>query len=157
MKILDRYIITAFIKNYLLSFMILVGLYVVLDMLFNFDDLMAVQTKSGITGSEAIWPLLKTTADYYFYQIFLFFVQLSGIIPIVAAAFTLMRMSRQNELSAILSAGVPLLRLATPIIFCGVIINFILVPLDQELIVPNLIHKITRSADEIQKTSGVKR
>src|SRR5439155_11170839 len=80
-----------------------------------------------------------------------------GIIPVVAAAFTLMRMSRFNELSAILAAGVPLLRVATPIVFCGVIINFILVPIDQELIVPNLIYKITRSADEIQKASSVKR
>ena len=51
MKILDRYVILAFLKNYLLSFMILVGLYVVLDMLFNFDDLMAIQTKSGYSGA----------------------------------------------------------------------------------------------------------
>ena len=68
MKILDRYVIASFLKNYLLSFMILVGLYVVLDMLFNFDDLMAIQTRSGYSGTETIWPLLKTMADYYFYQ-----------------------------------------------------------------------------------------
>src|SRR6185437_1877390 len=110
MKILDRYVTASFIKNYLLSFMILVGLYVVLDMLFNFDDLMANQ--KAYVGADKVWPLIRSIGDYYFYQIFLFFVQLSGIIPIVAAAFTLMRMSRQNELSAILSAGVPLLKLA---------------------------------------------
>src|SRR5438270_4404576 len=116
MKILDRYVTSSFIKNYVLSFMILVGLYIVLDMLFNFDDLMSVQTKEGLTGAASVWGLLRTITDYYFYQTFLIFGQLSGIIPIVAAAFTLMRMSRQNELSAILSAGVPLLRVATPII-----------------------------------------
>src|SRR5882762_2362796 len=123
MKILDRYVAASFVKNYILSFMILVGLYVTLDMLFNFDDLMAIQTKSGYSGAETIWPLLRTLGDYYFYQIFLFFVQLSGIIPIVAAAFTLMRMSRQNELSAILSAGVPLLRVAWPIIVVAIVLN----------------------------------
>jgi lipopolysaccharide export system permease protein len=147
MKILDRYVLATFLKNYLLSFMILVGLYVVLDMLFNFDDLMAIQTKSGYAGYETLWPLLKTIGDYYFYQIFLFFVQLSGIIPIVAAAFTLMRMSRQNELSAILSAGVPLLRVALPIILAAVVLNALLL-VDQELVIPLMIPKLVRSHNE---------
>lgn len=147
MKILDRYVASSFVKNYILSFMILVGLYVTLDMLFNFDDLMAIQTKSGYTGAETIWPLLRTLGDYYFYQIFLFFVQLSGIIPIVAAAFTLMRMSRQNELSAILSAGVPLLRLAWPIIAASIVLNALLL-VDQELVIPQMIPKLVRSHNE---------
>ncbi len=153
MKILDRYVTASFIKNYLLSFMILVGLYVVLDMLFNFDDLMAVQTRGGYSGVETIWPLLRTIGDYYFYQIFLFFVQLSGIIPIVAAAFTLMRMSRQNELSAILSAGVPLLRLAWPIIAAAIVLNALLM-VDQELVIPQMIPKLTRSHNEAGQASG---
>ena len=147
MKILDRYVTASFLKNYLLSFMILVGLYVVLDMLFNFDDLMAIQTRQGLAGYEKVWPLLKTIGDYYFYQIFLFFVQLSGIIPIVAAAFTLMRMSRQNELSAILSAGVPLLKLARPIILAAILLNALMI-VDQELLIPHMIPKLVRSHNE---------
>src|SRR5260221_6248134 len=147
MKILDRYISAGFLKNYILSFMILVGLYVMLDMLFNFDNLMAVQTREGLSGFDAIWPLLKTIADYYFYQIFLIFVTLSGIIPVVAAAFTLMRMSRQNELSAILSAGVPLLRLAMPIILAAVVLNtFFLV--DQETVIPRIIPHLVRTHND---------
>ena len=152
MKILDRYVTSSFVKNYLLSFMILVGLYVTLDMLFNFDDLMAVQTKTGISGTEAIWPLIRELGDYYFYQVFLFFVQLSGIIPIVAAAFTLMRMSRQNELSAILSAGVPLLRLAWPIIAASIILNALLL-VDQEVVIPRMIPKLVRSHNEAGQAS----
>jgi lipopolysaccharide export system permease protein len=152
MKILDRYVASSFVKNYILSFMILVGLYVTLDMLFNFDDLMAIQTKGGYTGAETIWPLLRTLGDYYFYQIFLFFVQLSGIIPIVAAAFTLMRMSRQNELSAILSAGVPLLRLAWPIIAASIVLNALLL-VDQELVIPLMIPKLVRSHNEAGQAS----
>ena len=37
MKILDRYVLFTFIKNYLISFMVLIGLYIVMDMVFNFD------------------------------------------------------------------------------------------------------------------------
>jgi lipopolysaccharide export system permease protein len=147
MRILDRYVVYTFLKNYLLSFMILIGLYIVLDMLFNFDDLMSVQTKAGLTGFESWTGLVKTIADYYFYQMFLIFVSMSGIIPIVAASFTLMRMSRQNELSAILSAGVPLLRMALPIIIAAVVLNGILL-IDQEVIVPAIIPKLMRSHNE---------
>jgi lipopolysaccharide export system permease protein len=152
MKILDRYVTSSFIKNYLLSFMILVGLYVVLDMLFNFDDLVTVQAKAGAAAADNWWPILQRIGDFYFYQIFLFFVQLSGIIPIVAAAFTLMRMSRQNELSATLSAGVPLLRLAWPIILAAILFNALMI-VDQELVIPGMIPKLVRSHNEAGESS----
>jgi lipopolysaccharide export system permease protein len=151
-KILDRYVTSSFIKNYLLSFMILVGLYIVLDMLFNFDDLITVRTREGIVD-VTVWMLLQRVGDYYFYQVFLIFVQLSGIIPIVATSFTLMRMSRQNELSAILSAGVPLLRVALPIIIASVVLNGLLL-VDQELIIPSMIPKLVRNHNEAGQTAG---
>jgi len=155
MNLLDRYVLWTFIRNYLLSFFVLIGLYIVLDMVFAFDELSESRSSAG--GVVAMWETLSGIASFYFYQSFLFFLQLSGIIPVVAAAFTLMRMSRFNELTAILAAGVPLLRVATPIIFCGVIINFILLPVDQELIVPRLISKVTRSHDEIQRAGATRR
>src|SRR5688572_31059464 len=50
MKILDRYVISTFVKNYLISFFVLVGMYVILDMVFNFDELVEVQERAGATG-----------------------------------------------------------------------------------------------------------
>ncbi len=112
MRIFDRYVAALFIRNYLLSFLVLIGLFVVLDMVFKFDELVEL-AEADSRGASAI---LLGIADYYFHQAFLFFAHLCGIIPVVAAAFTLMRLSRFNELSAMLSAGVPLLRLAMPIL-----------------------------------------
>ena len=63
---------------------------------------------------------------------------MSGIIPVVAAAFTLLRLSRFNELTAVLAAGVPLLRVAVPIILAGVAVNVLMVA-DQELLIPAVI------------------
>ena len=153
MKILDRYVASSFAKNYVLSFGILIGLFIMLDMLFHFDDLMAIQTSAGYTGAESILPLLKTIVDYYSYQVFLLFVMLSGIVPIIAAAFTLMRMSRQNELSAILSAGVPLLKVARPIVIVAILMNAIVI-VDQELLIPQLIPKLTRRHTEAGQAAG---
>ena len=42
MKILDRYVISTFLKNYLIAFFVLIGMYVTLDMVFNFDELVQV-------------------------------------------------------------------------------------------------------------------
>ena len=148
MKIIDRYVTRSFISNYAISFMVLVGMYVILDMVFNFSRLVQFQA----TGSafQNMIDTLRDIADYYFYQCFLFFVQLSGIIPVVAAAFTLMRLSRFNELTAMLAAGVPLLRVAMPIIIASLLLNGLLL-VDQELVIPRMIPKLTRDHDEVHK------
>src|ERR1700689_3588030 len=148
MKILDRYVIVSFIKNYCISFMVLVGMYVVLDMVFNFNNLVDFQSQAGAV--PPIFGILGDMADYYFYQCFLFFVHLSGIIPVVAAAFTLIRLSRFNELTAMLAAGVPLLRIAMPIVLAALILNGLLL-VDQEVLIPNMIPKLVRDHDEIRK------
>ena len=114
MRIIDRYVILSFVKNYVISFMVLVGMYVVLDMVFNFNNLVDFHPQAT-SGMESVFGALYDIVDYYFYQCFLIFVHLSGIIPVVAAAFTLMRLSRFNELTALLAAGIPLLRIAAPV------------------------------------------
>jgi lipopolysaccharide export system permease protein len=156
MKILDRYVIITFLKNYLISFFVLIGLYVTLDMVFNFDELVQVQERAGATsGLESAIAVIKAAGDYYFYQLFYIFVQLSGMIPVVAAAFTLIRLSRFNELSAMLAAGVPLLRIASPIIIVALILNGLLL-LDQELLIPQIIPKLVRSKQEAGQETASK-
>jgi lipopolysaccharide export system permease protein len=148
MKILDRYVISTFLKNYFISFFVLIGMYITLDMVFNFDELVQVQDRAvGISGVDSALVVIRAAADYYFYQLFTIFVQLSGMIPVVAAAFTLIRYSRFNELSAMLSSGVPLLRVASPIIIVSLVLNGLLL-LDQELLIPSIIPKLVRSRQE---------
>jgi lipopolysaccharide export system permease protein len=150
MKLLDRYVIFSFIKNYLTSFLVLVGLYVVLDMIFNFDNILKTETDTrGVQGFMALVPSL---ADYYFHQSFLFFIHLAGVIPGIAAAFTLLRMTRFNELTAFLAAGVPLMRIASPIILCAVILSGLVV-VDQEAIIPRMIPELTQKYD-MEKTDA---
>ena len=151
MRILDRYVILSFLRNYLISFFVLVGMYVVLDMMFNIDEFAEVREKAATADAGSIaaaFTFVRYVADFYFFQIPMYFVHLSGIIPLVAAAFTLMRMIRFNELSAILSAGVPLLRIAMPIVVVALILQGLLW-VDQELLIPNIIHKVVRDHDDV--------
>ena len=156
MKILDRYVIVTFLKNYFIAFFVLIGMYVTLDMVFNFDELVQVQDRANVPGGlDSALLVIKAAADYYYYQIFSIFVQLSGMIPVVAAAFTLIRLSRFNELSAMLSSGVPLLRVASPIIIVALVLNGLLL-LDQELLIPSIIPKLVRSRQEAAQETTTK-
>lgn len=148
MKILDRYVLWQFLKNYLISFMVLVGMYVVLDLVFNFDEMAKQQNRVTMEGTSSIVVLLVNIGRFYFYKSFLFFSQLAGIIPVVATAFTLVRMSRFNEIVTILAAGVKLLRVAMPIIVASVLLNGLLV-VDQELVIPQIIPELLRNHDEL--------
>ena len=147
MKILDRYLFVNFIKNYFISFLVLVGLYITLDMVFNFDDLVE-PPKSATTLNLSAGRIICDIAAYYAYQTPLIFVYLSGMIAVVGAAFTLMRLSRFNELTALLAAGVSLRRVALPIILAGVALNVVLV-LDQELLIPRIVPKLIRSHEDM--------
>lgn len=150
MKIIDRYVLWAFIKNYLISLMVLVGMYVAPDMVFNFGNLtQSVPTTDTVTS----WKLIQDIADFYFYKAFFFFVQLSGVIAVVAAAFTMLRLSRFNEMTALLAAGTPLTRVAMPVIMASVVLNVVLLPIDQELIIPAMIPKLMRDHADVHEVS----
>lgn len=147
MKILDRYLLVNFLKNYLISFLVLVGLYIALDMVFSFDELVE-PPKSATAMNLTALRIVADIASYYAVQTPLIFAYLSGMIAVVGAAFTLLRLSRFNELTAILAAGVSLRRVALPIVLAGVALNGLLVA-DQELLIPQLIPRLIRSHDEM--------
>jgi lipopolysaccharide export LptBFGC system permease protein LptF len=96
----------------------------------------------------------RNIADYYFYQSFLFFNNLAPVIPGVAASFTLIRLSRSNELVAILAAGVPLLRVAAPILLAAVLLTSLVV-LNQELVIPNITPQLMRQHDQAGRRGAV--
>jgi lipopolysaccharide export system permease protein len=105
------------------------------------------------SASSTMLGVFYNVADFYFFQSFLFFNHLSGIIPVVAAAFTLMRLSRFNELTAVMAAGVPLLRVAMPIILAGVTLNALVI-VNQELIIPNSAEKLSRDREDLGGGAG---
>jgi len=152
MRILDRHILLSFLRNYVISFVVLIGLYVTLDMVFAFDEFAEVKDRSAASGVASSWAVIRHIVDYYSYQTFLIFAYLSGVIPVVAAAFTLIRMTRFNEMTALLAAGVPLLRVTLPIVIAACVLNVLLI-VDQELLIPRMIPMLTRKHDQVEAIS----
>ena len=138
-KTIDKYLVRGFIYTYVISVLIMISLHIVLDLFANLDEF----TETQISTTQ----LMKNIISYYWYHSFLYFAQVAGMITLVAAAFTLARLQRNNELTAMLAGGISMYRVALPIIIVGMMFNVLWI-LDQELIIPRIADKLARSHDE---------
>ncbi len=138
-KTLDRYLLRGFTYSYVVSVVIMISLYIVLDLFANIDEF----TESGGSTAQITLDILR----FYFYHSFLYFAQVAGMITIVAGAFTLARLQKSNELTAMLAGGVSLYRVALPLIIAGLAFNMLWV-VDQEFIIPSVADKLVLGHDE---------
>ncbi len=138
-KTVDRYILRGFTYSYVVSVVIMISLYIVLDLFANIDDF--------TQGDKNTLQIIREIASYYTYHSFMYFAQVAGMITLVAASFTLARMQRTNELTAILAGGISLYRVALPIIAAGVGFNLLWV-VDQEVIIPRIADKLVLGHNE---------
>jgi lipopolysaccharide export LptBFGC system permease protein LptF len=141
MKILDKYVAKNFLTGYLIAFFVLLGLRVLIDLFVNLDEF----TEHVDLGTLTV---IKNIASYYGLQITLYFRDFAGMITVVAAAFSLGRMVRNNELTAMMASGVSLKRVIAPIIVLSILLTGLLV-VDQELIIPPLGDRLVREEDEL--------
>ncbi len=140
MKIIDRYLIKAFLWNYFVAMFVMMGLYIIIDMYLNLDEFL--KDRDGFAA------VLANIGSYYGYNLFLYFSQLAGLITIVAGATTLARMQRSNELTALLASGTSLHRVAAPLIVMALLMNGLWV-LDQEVLIPRFADKLARPRDDM--------
>jgi len=138
-KTIDRYLIRSFTYSYLISVLIMMSLYVLLDMFANIDEF--------ADPDKPMRRMIREILSYYGYHSFLYFAQVAGMITLVAAAFTLARLYRSNELTAMLAGGISLYRVALPIILMGLVFNALWV-VDQECIIPRIADKLVLAHSE---------
>jgi lipopolysaccharide export LptBFGC system permease protein LptF len=141
MKILDKYVAKNFLVGYAIAFGVLLGMRIVIDLFVGLDEF----TEHANLGAVSV---IKTIVIYYGLQSTLYFRDFAGMITVVAAAFSLGKMVRYNELTAIMASGVSLKRIIAPIIVLAVVLTGFLV-IDQELIIPSLSTKLVRGKDAV--------
>jgi lipopolysaccharide export system permease protein len=141
MKKLDKYITKNFLIGYAISFCVLMGLRIIIDLFVNLDEF-AEHTDLGTL------TVLKNMLSFYGLNMTLYFRDFAGMITVVAAAFSFGRMVRANELVAIMASGVSLKRVVGPVIVLALLFTVLLI-LDQELLIPSLSDKLVRDRDEL--------
>ncbi|MEW6250498.1 MAG: LptF/LptG family permease, partial [Planctomycetota bacterium] len=120
---------------------IFVAVYVFCDVLANMDEFTEDKT---LTARE----VLVNMADYYGHNLPLYYAQLGGILLALAAAATFALMLWNNELVALVAAGVPLQRLALPPLVCSVVLVAAWMA-NSEVVVPRFGQQIARQRDDL--------
>jgi len=141
MKILDKYVAKNFLIGYAISFGVLIGLRIIIDLFVNLDEF----SEHADLGTFAV---IKNVLSFYCIHTTLYFRDFAGMITVVAAAFSLGKMVRSNELVAVMASGVSLKRVIVPIGFLAILLTAILV-IDQELLIPPLSDKLVRGQDAL--------
>ncbi len=141
MKILDRYVIKQFLIGYLIAFCVLIGMIIAMDLFVNIDEF-AEHSELGIKA------VLLNILSFYGSRTALWFRDMAGVITVIAAVFSLVRMTKNNELIAVMASGMSLKRFITPIIAMAALLTTLQVA-DQEFLIPRLTSQLTRSQDDM--------
>lgn len=144
MRILDRERFWSFAKAYVICFVALVGLYVVIDAFENIDEF------AKISSSTA--ELFRNMGRYYLIKMSGFYDRLCGVITMMAAIFTVTWMQKNNELLAMLAAGISTRRVIRPVLVSAVIVSGLAV-VNQEFIMPPIAEELQKRPDD----DGVKK
>ncbi|MEQ9461605.1 MAG: LptF/LptG family permease [Phycisphaeraceae bacterium] len=150
MTTLDRYILKQFFLNFIVLMVVLIGLFVLIDLILNFDEFM----DAGRARADDWGGVLPATAyavfDYYGPLAVLAIVNTVGLLAVGAMGFTLVSMYRGRELVAIAASGVSLHRVGLPILVGAALLSIVSLPL-QETVIPGLASKLTRGASEVER------
>ena len=141
MKTLDRYIAKNFTYGYLIALGVMMGMFLTVDLFMNLDEF----AEQGEGGTVAV---LYNIAAYYSVRSVLWFRDLGGMLIVIAAVFSLARMTRNNELVAVMASGVSLKRILAPILFLSLLLTGLMV-VDQEFVIPQLSVKLTQKQDQL--------
>lgn len=147
MSIFDRYLLLLFLKIFLICFVSFAGLYLVIHVFTNLDELSAITAASG----KGMGQLL---VGFYGPALIELFDKMAGILVLVSAIFAVTWIQRKRELLAIEAAGITKARVVRPIIIASTVILLFSIA-NRELVIPNFKHQLGRSIQDWTEQGSV--
>lgn len=144
MRILDRYVFRIFAAAFAVSFMAFLALFVVVDFASKIARFFSLD---GI-------PLGPFIAKYYAVRLPLFAHYTLPVVTLIASVFTVIRLSRTNEILPIVASGVSLRRVTLPFLLSALLVGAVGAAIE-EYALPRLSEPIAATDDLIvsRKTS----
>src|SRR3954469_11803103 len=139
MRILDRARYRAYFKSYVICFTALIGLYIVIDAFSNFDEFSK--------RAEGAVEMFSIMGRFYLVHMSQFYDRLCGVIGMMAAIFTVTWMQKNNELLAMLAAGISTQRVIRPVWISSILVSLLAV-VNQEVIMPGYAVEIQKTHDD---------
>jgi lipopolysaccharide export system permease protein len=136
MTIIDRYLLLLFIKIFLICFVSFSGLFVVIHLFTNLDEISAMKSIIGWKG---------LLFQFYAPRVAEIFERTSAVWMLIAAVFTVSLIERRREMTAIEAAGVRRSRILLPV-FCFCLVIVLLGIVNRECGLPLMRDNLVRSA-----------
>jgi len=111
MRLLDKYVLTKFLIPFIYCVFGFIAIWLVFDLSDNGPDF--------IEGGVPLWTVIR----FYSTQIPEIIVISIPVGTLLALLYSLTQMSRSNELVAMLTAGVGLVRIVVPLMFVGLVLT----------------------------------
>jgi lipopolysaccharide export system permease protein len=140
---LDRMVLVSFFRSYAIVWSSLISLYVVIDLFTHLD--------AYVSRPGGVVAVAHYIFRYYVFRIPQVFDLLAEPISLMAAAFTVAWMQRNNELLPQLSAGIPTRRVIRPVLL-GAAITIAFAPLNQEFVIPEVADELMTPRDDQEGT-----
>lgn len=144
MTTIDRLIVRTFLGSYVLLLVLFSGLFIFFDLLVNFDEF------SGEQGLP-LPVMLRNMADFYGHNLLMYYHLLGGLLLGIAGSYTFAMMLRNNELMPLIASGVPLQRLATPVLVAAIGLAGLWMA-HAEFVLPQFAEKVSRRHGELVET-----
>jgi lipopolysaccharide export system permease protein len=119
----------------------LLSIYIVVDLFTNLD--------SFSEDTKGLGVILQRIGLYYGYRVARYYDQMSEAVVLLAAAFTVAWMQRNNELVPLLSAGVSTRRVIRPILLTA-FLTLGLGLMNQELLIPQIARHLMNERDDFK-------
>jgi lipopolysaccharide export system permease protein len=148
MKILDWYILKQFLINFVILLFVFSLLFVAVNVLVDLDEFIEAGRANPVMGNKLLGTFYAVI-DFNGPMVVLLFVYFSGLIAVAAMGFTFAGLYRTGELTAMVTNGISMFRIAAPIIFMGGILNMISLPV-QEYAIPPMAPKILRTKGDVK-------
>jgi lipopolysaccharide export system permease protein len=147
MKILDRYIAKNFLYGYCIVLFVMIGMFLSIDLFMHLDEFAELLTEHpelNLTVKDVMVDIIR----FYGIRCILWYKDMAGMIIVIAAVFTLTRMTRNNELIAVMASGMSLKRILAPILLLVLFLTGLMV-VDQEFVIPRYAYQLTQKHDDL--------
>lgn len=135
MTIVDRYLSTVFLKTFLVCFLSFAGLFTVVHLFSNLDELNEIAKKVG-------WGEVFT--EFYLPRVAEIYDKSAAIMTLIAAVFAVSLLQRRREMTAIEASGLTKQRILRPIfILASIIIGLTIA--NREILIPKFKQQLART------------
>ncbi|GIX05440.1 MAG: hypothetical protein KatS3mg114_1309 [Planctomycetaceae bacterium] len=125
----DRYLTRQYVFTLAICFISLFGLVVVIDMLENLDE---------FSSDQPAWnTLLLRLVRYYGLQSCFFLERAGFALMVMSSMVLLLVLQSRRELIGLVAAGIPLMRVLQPVLWCSVGLGLLMVA-NREVVIPAL-------------------